>query len=106
MLKPEHTGKVVVGGVAASASPALRRAMQVGRARRVVVGGLDDQDLAALLGYDLGVAITGQRAIGCTVVVTEGFGQMTMAHRTFDLLEKFRRAGRSRSTARPRSGPA
>jgi hypothetical protein len=32
------------------------------------------------------VAITGQETIGCTVVVTEGFGKMTMARRTFDLL--------------------
>jgi hypothetical protein len=83
-LKPEHAGKVVVGG-SLIRIPALKRAIAVG-AKAVVVGGLDDQDLRALLGYDLGVAITGQETIGCTVVVTEGFGRMAMAHRTFDLL--------------------
>lgn len=85
-VKPEHAGKVIVGG-ALVRIPALRRAVATG-VKAVVVGGLDDQDLRALLGYDLGVAITGQESIGCTVVVTEGFGKMTMAHRTFDLLGK------------------
>ncbi len=74
-LKPEHAGKVVVGG-SLIRIPALKRAIAVG-VKAVVVGGLDDQDLRALLGYDLGVAITGQESIGCTVVVTEGFGKMT-----------------------------
>jgi hypothetical protein len=83
-LNAEHAGKVVVGG-SLIRIPALKRAIAVG-AKAVVVGGLDDQDLRALLGYDLGVAITGQETIGCTVVVTEGFGKMSMAHRTFDLL--------------------
>ena len=83
-IKPEHAGKVIVGGSLVRI-PALRRAVELG-VRAVVVGGLDDQDLRALLGYDLGVAITGTETIGCTVVVTEGFGKMTMAHRTFDLL--------------------
>jgi hypothetical protein len=83
-FKPEHKGKIVIGG-SLIRIPALRRAIAVG-VKAVVVGGLDDQDLRALLGYDLGVAITGQESIGCTVIVTEGFGKMTMARRTFDLL--------------------
>jgi len=83
-IKPEHQGKVLIGGSVVRI-PAIQRAIQVG-ARALVAGGLDDQDLRALLGYDLGVAITGHEAIGCSVVVTEGFGKMTMAHRTFDLL--------------------
>lgn len=83
-FKPEHAGKIVVGG-SLIRIPALRRAIEAG-VRAVVVGGIDDQDLRALLGFDLGVAITGTETIGCTVVVTEGFGKMTMAHRTFDVL--------------------
>jgi hypothetical protein len=85
LVRPEHKGKVVVGGSLIRIS-ALRKAIAVG-ARAVVVGGLDDQDLRALLGYDLGVAITGTETIGCTIVVTEGFGGMTMARRTFELLK-------------------
>ena len=102
-FKPEHKGKIVVGG-SLIRIPALRRAIQVG-VRAIVVGGLDDQDLRALLGYDLGVAITGQETIGCTVIVTEGFGKMT--HGAADLRSPrlAARGRRPRSTARRRSVP-
>lgn len=82
-IRPEHRGKVIVGGSLVRI-PALRKAVEAG-VKAIVVGGLDDQDLRALLGYDLGVAITGTETIGCTVVVTEGFGAMAMAKRTYDL---------------------
>jgi hypothetical protein len=52
----------------------------------VVVGGFSDQDLRDFLGYDLGVAITGHEEVGITLMVTEGFGRMPMAKKTFDLL--------------------
>jgi hypothetical protein len=64
---------------------AIERARQVGAAA-VVSGGIDDQDLKQFLGYDLGVAITGQERMGLTLVVTEGFGEIAMAKRTFELL--------------------
>jgi hypothetical protein len=54
--------------------------------RALVVGGVHDCDLKELLGYDLGVAITGAEKIGFTLIVTEGFGSIPMAQRTFDLL--------------------
>jgi hypothetical protein len=63
----------------------LDRAREVG-VRGIIAGGMGDADLRTILGYDLGVAITGSEDIGLTVVVTEGFGRMTMAERTFDLL--------------------
>lgn len=86
LLKPEHRGKVVVGGSRVT-KQTIARAKELG-VRAVVVGGLDDQDLKSILGYDLGVAITGHENLGTTVVVTEGFGRMTMAGRTFNLLKK------------------
>ncbi|HVY62798.1 MAG TPA: hypothetical protein VHF22_14165 [Planctomycetota bacterium] len=88
-LKPEHKGKIVVGG---SLVPfdAIEAARKIGVAG-IVAGGLHDEDLKRLLGYDLGVAITGQEPIGITVVVTEGFGAIDMADRTFNLLKS--RAG-------------
>jgi hypothetical protein len=55
-------------------------------ASAIVSGGMDDQDLKTLLGYDLGVAVTGSEQIGLTVVITEGFGEIAMAERTFRLL--------------------
>jgi len=53
----------------------------------IVIGGFDDQDLREFLGYDLGVAITGSEEKGITLVVTEGFGEIPMAGRTFELLK-------------------
>lgn len=78
-------GKVLVGGSHVS-TKVLRRAIQAG-AKAVVVGGFDDHDLREFLGYDLGVAITGTEEKGITLVVTEGFGEIPMATRTFDLLK-------------------
>ena len=83
-LTPEHAGKIVVGGSRIQLA-AIRRAQELG-VHALVVGGIDDADLRELLGYDLGVAITGHETLGLSVVVTEGFGRMTMASRTFDLL--------------------
>lgn len=83
-LKPEHRGKVLVGGSFVSYDT-LMKAREVGVAA-VVVGGFDDQDLKRLLGKDLGVAITGGEEIGLTLVLTEGFGRIEMAQRTWRLL--------------------
>ncbi len=63
----------------------LTRAQETGAAG-VIGGGIRDQDLRSLLGYDLGVAITGTEEIGPTVIVTEGFGRIAMARKTFDIL--------------------
>jgi hypothetical protein len=83
-IGPECKGKVVFGGSQVTGK-ALEKAVKMG-ARGVIVGGIDDQDLRAFLGYDLGVAITGSEEKGVTLVITEGFGRMAMARRTFDLL--------------------
>jgi hypothetical protein len=53
----------------------------------IVVGAVRDVDLTEFLGYDIGVAITGQEDISLTLVATEGFGKLRMAQRTFDLLK-------------------
>jgi len=88
-LTPRHLtadmkGKVVVGGSFVS-SDALARAKEVGVAG-LVIGGIHDKDLRALLGYDLGVAITGTEQVGFTLILTEGFGSIPMAGKTFTLL--------------------
>ena len=83
-LTPEMSGAIVVGG-GRIRGEAIRRALQVGVAA-LIGGGLDDQDLRDLLGYDLGVAITGSEQVGLTLIVTEGFGDIAMAQRTFQLL--------------------
>jgi len=88
MLEPAHRGKVVVGGSRVSHAT-LMRAKEIGVAA-VVAGGFDDRDLRQLLGKDLGVAITGSEELGFTLVLTEGFGRIPMAGRTWRLLESHR----------------
>ena len=77
-------GCVVVGGSYVSHGT-LMRARELGVAA-VVVGGFDDHDLRQLLGRDLGVAITGAEELGFTLILTEGFGRIRMAERTWKLL--------------------
>jgi len=93
LITSDMKGSVILGGARMTAA-ALRKAIEVGAAA-VVSGGLDDQDLKELLGRDLGVAITGSEKIGITVIVTEGFGDIAMAARTWRLLAE--RAGRTAS---------
>jgi len=78
-------GKLLIGGSCMTAA-AIRRAEQVG-ALGVIAGGILDSDLIEYLGYDIGVAITGSEAIPLTLLVTEGFGMLSMAARTFDLFK-------------------
>ncbi|MBD3297540.1 MAG: hypothetical protein GF341_02715, partial [candidate division Zixibacteria bacterium] len=79
--------KVVIGGSRVTAD-ALKQAIEVGAAG-VVTGGFDDRDLRDFLGKDLGVAITGSEELGVTLVVTEGFGEISMAEKTFQLLKRY-----------------
>ena len=83
-LHQSMKGKVVVGGAFLSAAT-MARAKELGIVG-LVVGGIHDKDLRALLGYDLGVAITGTEQVGFTLILTEGFGTIPMAPKTFALL--------------------
>ena len=85
----EMAGKVIVGGSLIT-SESISKAAQLG-VKGIVAGGIDDSDLTELLGHELGVAITGSEDIGITIIITEGFGEMEMAARTFDILRS--RAG-------------
>jgi hypothetical protein len=76
---------VVVGGSMATAG-AIKKAVEVG-ARGIIAGGISDKDLREFLGYDIGVAITGSEELGVSLVITEGFGEINMADRTFNLLK-------------------
>jgi hypothetical protein len=86
-IEPGMAGAVVIGGGRVTGD-AIRRAIELGLAA-VVAGGIDDADLREVLGYDLGVAITGTEQLGTTLIITEGFGEIAMAQRTFELLKSF-----------------
>jgi hypothetical protein len=82
-----YKGKIVVGGSLVTGE-ALKKAVEIG-AKGIIVGGIRNSDLRSLLGYDIGVAITGHENIGLTLIITEGFGKMDMSDKTFNLLKKF-----------------
>jgi len=81
---PDCSGCVLVAGAGVEA-PAMMAAAEAG-ARGLVVGAVRDEVLREYLGYDIGVAITGQENVPMTVIVTEGFGELAMAQRTWELL--------------------
>jgi len=87
LINPDHVGKILIGGSLVTGD-ALHKAVEVG-VRGVIVGGIDDKDLVDLLGYEIGVAITGHEEVEVTLILTEGFGGMPMSKRTFALLRSF-----------------
>ena len=62
------------------------RAIEIG-VNGIVCGGIDYITLTSILGRPLGVAITGMEEV-TTIVVTEGFGNVLKAERTFSLFIK------------------
>jgi len=82
-ITSEHAGKIIIAG-SLMTHEAIEKARDLG-VLGIIGGGLNDHDLKKILGYDLGVAITGNEA-GPTLVTTEGFGEIEMAQKTFDLL--------------------
>lgn len=84
-VQPAFKDKIIVVG-AYVRHDVIEKAKKVG-VKGIIAGGFDDEDLRNLLGYDLGVAITGSEEIGVTIVLTEGFGQIPMAQKAFGLLE-------------------
>ncbi|MGE5560675.1 MAG: hypothetical protein ACM3XN_06435 [Chloroflexota bacterium] len=84
LITAEAKGKVVVGGAFASYD-AIAKAMRVG-AVGLIVGGARAADLSRVAGRNIGVGVTGSEDIGLSVVLTEGFGSLRMADRTFNLL--------------------
>lgn len=83
-LSEDLAGKVVVAG-ALITTEVYERAAGIGIAA-LVCGGFHDQDLRGLLGYDLGVAITGHEELRPILIMTEGFGRIAMAEGTYELL--------------------
>jgi len=82
-IQDTDAGKVLIGGAGVTLE-ALQKAAEKGVVG-IVTGAVRDVDLTKYLGYDIGVAITGQENIPLTIIATEGFGRLSMAQRTFDL---------------------
>ncbi|MEO0291117.1 MAG: hypothetical protein ABIN15_07805 [candidate division WOR-3 bacterium] len=85
-IKDNLEGSIVVGGSFVT-SEVLKIFEEMG-VLGCVVGGIDDENLRKFLGFDIGVAITGSEPLKVTLILTEGFGKLEMAKRTFLLLKK------------------
>ncbi|MFP4459213.1 MAG: hypothetical protein ACLFSQ_06480 [Candidatus Zixiibacteriota bacterium] len=85
-INEKHRGKIIVAGSVVTAD-VFNKANSLG-VKGIIGGGIDAFDLRKVLGYDIGVAITGSEDVTTTLVVTEGFGEIPMAKQTFDLLKK------------------
>ncbi|MHC4321465.1 MAG: hypothetical protein ACYST3_04240 [Planctomycetota bacterium] len=85
-IKEAHRGKIIAGG-SIIYFDAIKKALDTG-VKGIVVGGIRDKEINELLGYDLGVAITGSEDINITIIITEGFGKIRMAQKTFDILKQ------------------
>jgi len=86
-ITDEYKDKIIVTGALLTLD-IIEQAQSVG-VKGIITAGIEDDDIKKLLGYDIGVAITGHEDIGLTIVVTEGFGKINMATKTFELLKKF-----------------
>ncbi len=84
-IPSDISGSIVVGGHSPTIG-ALRKAAALG-AVGFITGSLDDRALREYLGYDIGVALTGDEAVSMAVIITEGFGSLPMSTRTFDTIK-------------------
>ncbi|MDD5308513.1 MAG: hypothetical protein PHU25_14420 [Deltaproteobacteria bacterium] len=79
-----HRGAILAGGGRVTRE-ALARLGAVG-ARGLVTSSMDAADLLELIGATRNLSVTGDEGLGFTLILTEGFGELPMAARTFDLL--------------------
>lgn len=84
-LPADAEGAILVGGSLVRYE-VIQEAITRG-AVGIVSGGILDADLRRLLGYDIGVAITGTEDIPLTLAITEGFGEIPIAERTWEYLK-------------------
>lgn len=86
MVTEEHAGKVIVAGGFAT-NEALKKALDTG-VNGVVCGTASYLNLVNSLGVKLGVGITGQEDIAMTVILMEGFGDLSMREHAFEALQQ------------------
>lgn len=84
-ITEKYKGKIIFGGSKIT-SETVSKANSLG-VKGLIVGGIDRTEISKILNYDIGVAITGHESIDFSLIITEGFGEMKMAKRTYELLE-------------------
>ena len=87
-INESHKNKIIVGGSFLD-EEAFEKAKKIG-VSGIVVGGFNYESLSNILGYNLGVAITGSENLDTSLIITEGFGEIAMAERTFNIFRQFK----------------
>jgi hypothetical protein len=85
-ITDEYAGKIVAVDKNVDLA-VLLKAVQVG-VNALILGSISDKTLENFIGNKLDV-VTGGEDISLTLVVTEGFGQIKMLDKSFDLLKKY-----------------
>ena len=83
MINNDYKDKIIVCGSSINYD-FYEKAKKIG-VKGIVCGGINYNSVSKILGYSLGVAITGTEKT-TTLILTEGFGEINMAQRTFDIL--------------------
>ena len=84
---PEQCEGLVLAGGTCPGLLMLQEAAKRG-ARGLITGAIDDEALKGFLGYDLGIALTGDEDIPFTLIITEGFGRMGISERVLSILQE------------------
>lgn len=85
-IQSVQKGDIVVGGCRPPIG--VIRALAAKGAVGLIVGSLDDRTLQEYLGFELGIALTGDEPVPVTVIMTEGFGSLAIAEHARDLLQR------------------
>ena len=88
---------VLIGGARFTAD-ALFAAARRG-VKGVITGSIDSKDLRAFIGYEVGVSMTGDEQIPLSLIVTEGFGHLSISPRILEIAKRYDRRACSLSGA-------
>lgn len=89
-LPADFRAAILVGGTLPDIE--VLKCLAEGAASGLVVGGIDDIALQQFLGFDLGLAITGNENISFSLMVTEGFGKLAISERVSALFNSHENA--------------
>lgn len=85
-LPLDLSGKVVV--VSGWVGAEVLHAAAARGAQGFILSSIEDNHLSNYLGYDVGIALTGNEKISMSVIVTEGFGRLKMALKTWSIFKE------------------
>jgi hypothetical protein len=86
-IPADAAGQILVGGCKVTLA-AIRAAVKA-HAVGIVTSSVDDVTLREYVGFDIGVAITGDEDLPLTLIITEGFGGMSLSDRVLTILKKY-----------------